>query len=295
MRIGVELAIKTPIDLLINQLEKYDSYPFDRIWVPDSSISEWEIFTTAGIVANIVKKARIGIGVTSPYHRNPATIAHAIATLDNISNGRIDFTIGRGSRPYLSSIDAVGTDEAVSEAIFIIKKLMHGEKVDFSGSSFNFEGVSQRVTTKQTQFQIYIASMSEYWNDIGLEHSDGLHVYSTNTELLSKVKSYKDRSSNSSFRIITTLGYVEPQEVREWWVSNFGKHYNLQKLSEREPGEASVAELESELTFSDTQGLQEQINKMQQYSVDELMIAYRRPEDLEAIASIVSKLDIEDN
>ena len=137
--------------------------------------------------------------------------------------------------------------------------------------------------------------MSEYWNDIGLEHSDGLHVYSTNTELLSKVKSYKDRSSNSSFRIITTLGYVEPQEVREWWVSNFGKHYNLQKLSNREPGEASVSELESELTFSDTQGLQDQINKMKEYSIDELMIAYRRPEDLEAIASIVSKLDIEDN
>ena len=76
-------------------------------------------------------------------------------------------------------------------------------------------------------------------------------------------------------------------------MSNFGKHYNLQKLSEREPGEASVAELESELTFSDTQGLQEQINKMQQYSVDELMIAYRRPEDLETIANIVSKLDLE--
>ena len=78
-------------------------------------------------------------------------------------------------------------------------------------------------------------------------------------------------------------------------MSNFGKHYNLQKLSNREPGEASVSELESELTFSYTQGLQEQINKMKEYSIDELMIAYRRPEDLEAIASIVSKLDIEDN
>ena len=292
MRIGVELAIKTPIGELIDQLKAYDSYPFTRIWVPDSSISEWEIFSTAGIVAHIVKNARIGIGVTSPYHRNPATLAHAIATLDNISSGRIDFTIGRGSRPYLSSIDAEGDDDAVVEAIAIIKQLIYGEKVDFPGSSFKFSNVSQRVITPQKNFQFFIASMSEYWNDLGLEHADGLHVYSTNSNLLTKVKSYKERSTDPSFRIITTLGYVEPPEVKEWWVSNFGNHYNLQKLSGRNPGEASVTELESELTFSDAENLQKQIDKMQEHSVDELMIAYRRPEDLETIANIVDKINI---
>tara|TARA_B110000263_G_scaffold230638_1_gene225319 strand:+ start:505 stop:1443 length:939 start_codon:yes stop_codon:yes gene_type:complete len=289
MRIGVELAIKTPILQLVEYLKDYDSYGFDRVWVPDSSISEWEVWTTAALASHLVKNSRIGVGVMAPYHRNPATIAHAAATLDQLSNGRIDLTLGRGSRPYLKSIDADRPDEAVEESITLINELLTGEKVSMKGSAFTFSEVSQRVTKKQDSIPIYIASMSEYWHEIASRTANGLHVYSTNEKLLTTTSNIAKESTNKPFNIITTLGYVEPKEVREWWVNNFGKHYNLQKLSGREPGEASISQLESELTFTNSDELKIHLAKMKSYGIEELMIAYRRPEDLPIIANIVEQ------
>ena len=76
---------------------------------------------------------RIGVGVMAPYHRNPAVIAHGAATLDQLSGGRVDLSLGRGSRPYIASIDADRPDEAVTEAITIINGLLAGETVSMEG------------------------------------------------------------------------------------------------------------------------------------------------------------------
>jgi len=67
MRIGVELAVKATITQILNDLKMFDSHGFDRVWVPDSQISMWEIWTTAALAAAHTQRARIGIGVTAPY------------------------------------------------------------------------------------------------------------------------------------------------------------------------------------------------------------------------------------
>lgn len=288
MRIGVELAVRTPVNELVGYIKDYDSYGFERIWVPDAAFSQWEVWTTATLAAMYTTTARIGVGVMAPYHRNPAVIAHGAATLDQLSGGRVDLSIGRGSRPYIASIDADRPDEAVTEAITIINGLLSGETVSMEGTAFTFNEVSQRVRPVQEHVSIAIASMSRYWLDIARETVDGVHLYTSNPTLLGTAQEAKKAAKNPDFEVTTTLGYVEPEEVREWWVTNFGRNFNLQQLCGREPNTASYEELAAELVFTDAASLRDHLQRMESFGVDELMIAYRRAEDLPAIAEMVA-------
>ena len=288
MRIGVELAVRTPITELVPYLKDYDSYGLDRVWVPDAAMSQWEVWTTAALAVSYVSTARVGIGVMAPYHRNPAVIAHAAATLDELSGGRIDLSLGRGFRPYLASISADRSDAAVEEAIGIIRDLVTGETVSTSGEAFQFKEVSQRVHSIQPLIPIYIAAMSQYWTDIAVRIADGLHVYTSNPTLLATIRQAATGASRPPFHVATTLGYVEPAEVREWWVNNFGRNHNLQLLCGREPGTANYQELAAELVFTDVPSLRDHLQRLEAFGIDELMIAYRRAEDLPVIADLVA-------
>jgi alkanesulfonate monooxygenase SsuD/methylene tetrahydromethanopterin reductase-like flavin-dependent oxidoreductase (luciferase family) len=71
------------------------------------------------------EKIRLGTAVVVlPWH-NPVLVAEEAATLDLLSNGRLDFGVGKGYRPYEFSGFCIPQDEATErfdEAIGIIRK-----------------------------------------------------------------------------------------------------------------------------------------------------------------------------
>ena len=68
---------------------------------------------------------RLGTAVVVlPWH-NPVLVAEEAATLDLLSNGRLDFGVGKGYRPYEFSGFCIPQDEATArfdEAIDVIRK-----------------------------------------------------------------------------------------------------------------------------------------------------------------------------
>jgi alkanesulfonate monooxygenase SsuD/methylene tetrahydromethanopterin reductase-like flavin-dependent oxidoreductase (luciferase family) len=70
-------------------------------------------------------KIRLGTAVVVlPWH-NPVLVAEEAATLDLLSNGRLDFGVGKGYRPYEFSGFCIPQDEATErfdEAMAVIKK-----------------------------------------------------------------------------------------------------------------------------------------------------------------------------
>jgi probable F420-dependent oxidoreductase len=83
------------------------------------------------------EKIRLGTAVVVlPWH-NPALVAEEAATLDLLSNGRLDFGVGKGYRPYEFSGFCIPQDEATErfeEAIAVIRKAWT------SKGRFSFEG-----------------------------------------------------------------------------------------------------------------------------------------------------------
>ena len=69
---------------------------FDRFGVSD--VVFWpDCFVLQGLIAQATSRIHIGSMVTNPYSRHPAMLAGAVATLQELSQGRIFLGIGVGA------------------------------------------------------------------------------------------------------------------------------------------------------------------------------------------------------
>src|ERR1044071_4991741 len=83
------------------------------------------------------ERIRLGTAVVVRPWQNPVLVAEEAATLDLLSNGRLDFGVGKGYRPYEFSGFCIKQDEATArfdEAIDVIRKAWT------SKGRFSYEG-----------------------------------------------------------------------------------------------------------------------------------------------------------
>jgi F420-dependent oxidoreductase-like protein len=99
----------------------------------------FECWTTLSALSTITSKIRLGTMVLCNSFRNPAVLAKMAATLDVISNGRLELGIGAGVQenehaaygiPFLESHSRI---DRVKEAVEIIKKMWTEEKTSYEG------------------------------------------------------------------------------------------------------------------------------------------------------------------
>ena len=100
-----------------------------------------------------------------PLH-HPIRVAEQWATLDLLSNGRVDFAAGRGydSREYLPFKVSFADNQAIfEEGMEVLQKLWSadGNRIDHHGKHYQFEDV--RITPKPVQkpLPVYIGSFSK--------------------------------------------------------------------------------------------------------------------------------------
>jgi probable F420-dependent oxidoreductase len=91
------------------------------------------------------EKIRLGTAVVVlPWH-NPALVAEQAATLDLLSNGRLDFGVGKGYRPYEFSGFGVPQDEASArfdEAIAVIRKAWTTKgRFSYDGTWWHYDNI----------------------------------------------------------------------------------------------------------------------------------------------------------
>ena len=96
-------------------------------------------------LAERTKTMRLGIGIILLPLSHPVRVAEEIATLDVLSNGRVEFGIGRGV--FSSHFAGFGVDQAESrerllEGLEIILKAWTEERFSFQGKFFNVENLS---------------------------------------------------------------------------------------------------------------------------------------------------------
>ena len=65
-------------------------------------------------ISQHTSRIRLGFSVVLMTVNNPFSIAERVATLDVLSDGRVDFGMGRGSTPYM--VEAFGADRATERA-----------------------------------------------------------------------------------------------------------------------------------------------------------------------------------
>ena len=81
---------------LLDLAARAESLGYDSIWVGDSLLARprHEPLTLLAGVAGRVKRVKVGTAVLLPALRNPVLLAHQVATLDQVSEGRLILGVG---------------------------------------------------------------------------------------------------------------------------------------------------------------------------------------------------------
>lgn len=126
-----------------------DHLGFDSVWVYDHLQFTYgptlECWTVLSALAEATSRIRIGPLVTCNAFRYPSLLAKMAATVDMISDGRVNFGIGAGwhedeATAYGISFPRAGIRvEMLDEALSIIKKLWTEDKVTFKGKHYSVD------------------------------------------------------------------------------------------------------------------------------------------------------------
>jgi len=107
---------------------------FDYGWLFDSHVLWREPYPLLTLMALNTERLRLGTCVTNPGTREPSVTASALATLNEISGGRMDLGIGRGdsARRVLGKppITLAHTEDAIN----VIRDLVEGRAVTYEGT-----------------------------------------------------------------------------------------------------------------------------------------------------------------
>ena len=118
----------------------------------------------AGATSNL--RVMTGIVIAPLYH--PVTLAKMVATVDQVSSGRLDFGIGiSGQRGTKIEFDAVGVDvhtrgKRTDEMLQVMQRLFTEEHVSHHGDFFDFDDVSLLPFPAQKPYPpIWVSGRSE--------------------------------------------------------------------------------------------------------------------------------------
>ena len=127
---------------------------FDSMWVGDHLLyrddgrperGPWDAWTLLAGLAMVTERASIGPLVACTAFHRPGVLARIAAAVDELSAGRLVVGLGTGwNEPEFTAFDIPYDDRLVrfTEAFEIIRRLLAGERVTYSGS---YEAVNDAV------------------------------------------------------------------------------------------------------------------------------------------------------
>jgi probable F420-dependent oxidoreductase len=123
-----------PAQRLVDLAKLAEDQGFDYVWIWDSHVLWQEVTPIFTLIAAATSRVKIGPCVTNPITRDPTVTASALATLDEISGGRMVMGIGRGDSARRVIGKTPVTVERMEEACRLIKDLVGGREIDFEGT-----------------------------------------------------------------------------------------------------------------------------------------------------------------
>jgi probable F420-dependent oxidoreductase len=153
-RVGVRVA------------EAADAAGWDGVFIWDHLAFVWDApaadpWVTLSAIAASTSRVRIGTAVTPLARRRPHVVAHELATLDRLSDGRVIFGAGLGGSPREFGSFGEPTDpkiraEMLDEGLELMRELWSGAPVTHHGRHYAVEGVTFAPPPVQERIPIWI-------------------------------------------------------------------------------------------------------------------------------------------
>ena len=176
IRFGIEFLPTKKVAKLVDYSKLAEEVGVDYIWVTDH-YNNRNVYASLAAIAYATNRIKIGTGVTNPYVINPCWTAAAIATIDEISEGRSILGIGAGDKITLESIGIPWKKPltTVREAVEIIRTLLNNETVKYDGKIFKIQGARLNFKVKR-KIPIYIGAQAPKMLKLSGKMADGVLI-----------------------------------------------------------------------------------------------------------------------
>ena len=142
---SVGIGRHIPIHEVARHARAAEENGFKQLTFIDSQNLSRDVYSMMTIAALNTEKILIGPAVTNPFTRHPTVTANAIATINELSNGRAWLGIGAG----VSSVWTMGLKSRplreVREMIRFVRSYMSGEEAEWQGANIHSEWIRQTV------------------------------------------------------------------------------------------------------------------------------------------------------
>jgi len=137
MDLGFTLKPSNSVERIVALTRQAEAAGFGYGWLFDSHVPFREVYPLLTLMAVNTTRMRLGTCVTNPSTRDPSVTASALATLDEISGGRMDLGIGRGD----SSVRVLGRPptalKTLEQAATAIRDLVEGRTTVYEGTELD--------------------------------------------------------------------------------------------------------------------------------------------------------------
>jgi probable F420-dependent oxidoreductase len=134
MQFGFTLKPDHSLERTLALTRQAEAAGFEYGWLFDSHVLWREPYVLLTLMAEATTTLRLGTCVTNPATREPSVTASALATLDEVSGGRMDLGIGRGDSARRVLGKPPTTMATLEEAIVVIKALVEGRSIEYEGT-----------------------------------------------------------------------------------------------------------------------------------------------------------------
>jgi coenzyme F420-dependent oxidoreductase len=180
-RIGLTLprSEDLPRRDIIEVVQQAEALGYDSVWVGES----WgrDGFTWLTQLACHTSRIQLATGITTVYSRSPALIAQTVASLDEISEGRVILGLGTSGPIVIENWHGLHFERPLRrtrEYIEIVRLILSGARVNYRGEVFQLKGFRLPFTPVRPRVPIYVASLGPQNLRLTGELADGwLPIY----------------------------------------------------------------------------------------------------------------------
>jgi probable F420-dependent oxidoreductase len=139
---GVTFMLDPPPSRVVELAMLAEESGFDHVWAWDSHVLWQDVYPVFTLIASNTERIRIGPCVTNPATRDITVTASALATLNEISGGRMVLGMGRGDSARRVIGKPPVTVEHMEQACRQIRDLAEGREIDYDGTPLRLKWAS---------------------------------------------------------------------------------------------------------------------------------------------------------
>lgn len=179
MDFGFTLKPDHSITRHVDLTRRAEAVGFTYGWVFDSHVLWREAYTLLTLMGTATERMRLGTCVTNPATREPTVTASALATLQEITGGRMELGIGRGDSARRVLGKAPTSMAMLEEAALVIRDLVEGRGVEYEGAWLELTWAP-----RDTRLPLWIAGYGPKALELAGRIADGIMLQFADPDLI---------------------------------------------------------------------------------------------------------------